>query len=227
MVQGSMVGTQPQKHRNAHRDKQRGGQSLYHGKIESLRAVGHKSDIGHERPPQRPDPTKLGLSIPVKIRLEPNVKIGMPITRPTRKEEGPRAAYLSKEDFRKYGFTEGCDGCGRLAAGMASRPHTSKCRTRMKEEMKKTPDGRKRLEETDRNIHECLESKLVEEHGAKDESERPGITRSEPEATADVQPRGSPSASDSNPSAHPLVGNSRSRARHVRARAPKRASHGR
>ena len=71
--------------------------------------------------PQRPVPTKPGLSIPVKIRLEQDVRIGMPLTRPARKEEGPRAAYLSKEDFRKFGFAEGCDGCSRLAAGMSSR----------------------------------------------------------------------------------------------------------
>ena len=51
----------------------------------------------------------------------------MPTTRPARKEEGPRAAYLIKEDFKNFGFTEGCDGCGRLASGIASRPHTSKC----------------------------------------------------------------------------------------------------
>ena len=91
--------------------------------------------------PQRPDPSKPGLNIPVKIRLEPEVAIDMPIMRPARKEEGPRASYLSNEDFRKFGFTEGCDGCGRLAAWMGSRPHTSKCRARMKEEMKNTPEG--------------------------------------------------------------------------------------
>ena len=111
-----------------------------------------------------------GLSIPVKIRLEPDVRIDMPLTRPARKEEGPRAAYLSKEDFRNFGFTEGCDGCSRLAAGMASRPHTNKCRGRMKEEMKKTPEGRRRLEEADRKIHEYLESRLMEDHGVKDEA---------------------------------------------------------
>ena len=46
--------------------------------------------------PQRPDPSKPGLHIPVKIRLEPEVAVEMPETRPARKEEGPRAAYLTK-----------------------------------------------------------------------------------------------------------------------------------
>ena len=156
--------------------------------------------------PQRPDPTKPGLSIPVKIRLEPDVKIDMPITGPARKEEGPRDVYLSKEDFKTFGFTEGCEGCSRLAAGMASRPHTSKCRARMKVEMKRTPDGRKRLEEADRKIHECLESKLVEAHGAKDESERPGITGSKSGPTVDEQPSDRLDTGDSNPCAPPGTG---------------------
>lgn len=90
----------------------------------------------------------------------------------------------------------------------------------MKEEMKRTPEGRKRLEEADRKIHEYLESKLMEEHGAKDETERPGITGSKSEAkprpstegepSADVQPSGDPSAGDDTPSAHPGAGSSKS-----------------
>ena len=79
--------------------------------------------------------------------------------------------------------------------------------------MKKTPEGRKRLEEADRKIHEYLESKLVEEHGVKDEAERPGITGSKPEAvqpTVDAQPSGDPSAGDDTPSAPPGAGGSKS-----------------
>jgi hypothetical protein len=126
--------------------------------------------------PQRPDPSKPGLNIPVKIRLEPDVQIDMPVTRPARKEEGPRDVYLSKDDFRTHGFTEGCEGCSRMAAGVAARPHTKQCRARMKEAIKSTPDGKRRLEEDERKVHEFLERKLVEEHGDKDEAERPGIT---------------------------------------------------
>ena len=196
MAQGSVVRTKPPEHGNAHRDEQRSREGLHHGKIESLHAVGHQSDLGHEGHSQRPD-----------------VRIDMPVSRPAGKEEGPRDVYLSKEDFRNFGFTEGCDGCSRLAAGMASRPHTSKSRERMKEEMKKTPEGRRRLEKADREIHEYLESKLMEEHGTKDEAERPGITGSKPEArpkpsieaepaVAD-QPSMRPGTGGDTPSAHP------------------------
>ena len=60
--------------------------------------------------PQRLDLFKPGLHIPVRIRLEPEVIIQMPETRPARKEEGPGAASFSKEDFKNFGFTEGCEG---------------------------------------------------------------------------------------------------------------------
>ena len=42
--------------------------------------------------PQRPDPSKPGLHIPVRIRMEPDVNIQMLSSRPARKEEGPRSA---------------------------------------------------------------------------------------------------------------------------------------
>jgi len=110
--------------------------------------------------PQRPDPSKPGLSIPVKIRLEPDVRIDMPVSRPARKEEGPRDIYFSEADFRKFGFTEGCEGCSRLAAGVASRPHTKQCRARMKESMRSTPEGKKRLEDNRRKIDEFFGKKV-------------------------------------------------------------------
>ena len=72
-------------------------------------------------------------------------------------------------------------GAVERAAGMAPRPHNSKCRNRIEAEMRKTPGGRKRLEDADRKIHEYLEKDLVAEHGETDEKERPGITGSKTE----------------------------------------------
>ena len=85
---------------------------------------------------------------------------------------------------------------------MASRPHTSKRRKKMQEEMKKTPEGRRRLEEAERKIHEYLESKLVAEHGVKDEAERPGITGSRMEEGPEPADEAGPGAADP-PSVHP------------------------
>ena len=84
--------------------------------------------------PQKPDPSKPGLNIPVKIRLEPEVAVDMPVTRPARKEEGPRAAYLTREDFKNFGFTEGCDvaaGCRQVwRPGRTPTSAERKCRKR-------------------------------------------------------------------------------------------------
>ena len=84
--------------------------------------------------PPRPDPSKPGLHIPVKVRIKPDVPFNMPEMRPARQEEAPRKLYVRKEDFKKMGYTENCDGCARLSAGMEPRRHTDKCRKRMNEE---------------------------------------------------------------------------------------------
>ena len=62
------------------------------------------------------------------------------------------------------------------AAGMAARPHSSKCRSRIEAEMRKTIHGRKRLEHADMKVQEYLEKKLLADHGEADEQERPGIS---------------------------------------------------
>ena len=123
--------------------------------------------------PQRPDSSKPGLHIPVRIRMDPDVLVQMPASRPAR---SPRSAYLSRDDFKRYGFTEGCEGCRRKSAGMAARPHSNKCRSRIEAEMRTTPEGRKRLEYSDMKVQEYLEKKLLADHGEADEQERPGIS---------------------------------------------------
>ena len=96
--------------------------------------------------PQQPDPTKPGLHIPVRIRMEPEVPLVMPGMKPARGEVGPRRTYVMKRHFEKLGYTEDCAGCARLSTGMKSRPHTGKCRARMDEELKKIEEGRKEVD---------------------------------------------------------------------------------
>ena len=74
--------------------------------------------------PQKPDPGKPGLHIPVSIRLEPEVPYEMPEMRPARDEDGPRKAYIMRRHYEEHGYTENCEGCARMSAGMKSRPHT-------------------------------------------------------------------------------------------------------
>ena len=175
MVQGSLVGTEPSEYRDVGGTNKGVARAYTTERLSPSTQWDINQILDMKGTPQRLDPSKPGLSIPVKIRLEPEVKIDMPITRPARKEEGPRDVYLSKADFGAFGYTEGCRGCSRMAAGVASRPHTKQCRARMTVAIKSTPEGRRRLEEDDRKVHEHLERKLLEEHGHKDEVDRPGI----------------------------------------------------
>ena len=55
--------------------------------------------------PQRPDPTKPGTHIPTRIRMEPAVPVDMTAFRPARNEDVPRRARLTKEFFKKHGYT--------------------------------------------------------------------------------------------------------------------------
>ena len=81
--------------------------------------------------PQRPDPTKPGLHIPVRIRIEPEVPFDMPVMRPARDEDGPRRAYIMKRHYEEHGYAEGCEGCARLSEGMRGIPHSNVCIERM------------------------------------------------------------------------------------------------
>ena len=78
--------------------------------------------------PQRPDPSKPGLHIPVKIRVEPEVPCEMPMMRPARDEDGSRRAYVMKRHYEEHGYTEACEGYARLSAGMKPKPHSNVCR---------------------------------------------------------------------------------------------------
>ena len=63
---------------------------------------------------------------------------GAPVETIQRQEEKKaRRAYLKAADFEAHGYSDGCDGCARLQAGMDPRPHTETCRSRLGEELAK------------------------------------------------------------------------------------------
>ena len=59
-----------------------------------------------------------------------------------------------KRHCEEHGYTEGCEGCAGLSAGMKGRPHSNVCRERMYKEMKKMEEGRKWMEESEARINE-------------------------------------------------------------------------
>ena len=80
--------------------------------------------------PPRPDPTKPGLHIPVRIRMDPEVPFNMSGMKPAREEEAPRRTYVMKRRFEKFGYAQDCEGRARLSTGMKSRPHTGKVQSK-------------------------------------------------------------------------------------------------
>ncbi len=55
---------------------------------------------------------------------------------------------ITRKMLERIGYTEDCEGCRYMQAGMdESRPHTERCRKRIEEEMKKIQDGQMRLKE--------------------------------------------------------------------------------
>ena len=49
---------------------------------------------GMQGTPQQPDPSKPGLHIPVRIRMDPPVEVDMPNLRPQREEDMPKETYI-------------------------------------------------------------------------------------------------------------------------------------
>ena len=74
--------------------------------------------------PSRPSTAMPGLHIPIAINIEEGKLAGAPVETTQRQEEKKaRRVYLKATGFDAHGYTDGCDGCARLQAGMDPRPH--------------------------------------------------------------------------------------------------------
>ena len=85
--------------------------------------------------PQSPDPKSNSIHVPIRIHLEEAAQDAEETSRLPR-AEGVRRRRITAQTLRRYGFTEGCDGCTYARAGMGEhRGHTEECRRRIEEEM--------------------------------------------------------------------------------------------
>ena len=79
-------------------------------------------------------------------------------------EEGvPRKAKITKKYYERHGYTEGCEGCGRMRAGLAQRAHSDGCRKRMEEALRSDGDGKRLMEEATQREMEISEKKVKED----------------------------------------------------------------
>ena len=118
---------------------------------------------------QCPDPAVQGQSaVPIRVHIDVQEVPGEP--RVLEKETKARDVYLRKSDFEKHGYTTGCPGCLRLRVDGAPKLHTKACKDRIKEELKKTPEGRGRLEQAyDRQTTRIIEESTEQEDKKKEE----------------------------------------------------------
>ena len=135
-------------------------------------------DLKHmQGTPARPNPQMPGNDIPVLIHLPVGDEHGLPEEpRPARVETEARRTYLKARDFKKHGYTEGCEGCRRLkAGGMTARPHTAECRARIEEMLREEADPRwvRAKERADEKVWEEIQRQegLKTRPGAQEEGQ--------------------------------------------------------
>ena len=64
--------------------------------------------------------------------------------------------YLSRRDFEKHGYTDGCAGCSAIRRGVRGQAHNTVCRRRIMKELAATPEGKERVDRVNRRIDEAL-----------------------------------------------------------------------
>ena len=101
--------------------------------------------------PQQPDPTRLGVGIPIKVRFSEPAHVDEAIPNQlARQEQGPRRMWIMPYMLEKYGFTEGCEGCWQKQAG--ARDNSETCRVRIMEAIRQdTSDFGARIQQRHRN----------------------------------------------------------------------------
>ena len=103
--------------------------------------------------PWAPVPGEDHEEVPVVIRVGDEAIIP-PRPRREQEEARPKRVYIKKEDIVEHGATAGCPGCRAARLGQTAQGHTEECRRRMTEEMAKTSQGKKRLEQAEERAGE-------------------------------------------------------------------------
>jgi len=135
--------------------------------------------------PQQPDPTRPGSHIPIRVKFDEAAE-GEEVlkTEVPRKENGRRMA-INTSIMKKYGYTDGCEGCRFHRAGMqdpnARKPHSEKCRTRMREEMMKDEEDKEKIDKDDERLNRKIAEKIEKSDDKEVEKEEPSQEKLEDE----------------------------------------------
>ena len=84
---------------------------------------------------------------------------------------------LSRADFIKHGFTEGCIGCRALLSGTGQRGHNERCRQRMGCAIAQSPDGQARKDKQDEKENVKLARVIERAQEEEDRRKRRNVGR--------------------------------------------------
>ena len=76
---------------------------------------------------------------------------------------GIRRVRLNPSDFKVHGFTPGCPGCTAIKNGSVSQNHSEACRSRMENCLRGTPQGSKRIKDSEDRTTRII-ARQIEEH---------------------------------------------------------------
>ncbi len=79
--------------------------------------------------PQRPDPNKPGLQIPIRVKFDGPKEDEVRKSEPARRGDERRRLRITPKELQKYGYTDKCEGCKFKKLGWKEhRPHSEACR---------------------------------------------------------------------------------------------------
>ncbi|CAJ1446434.1 unnamed protein product [Effrenium voratum] len=103
------------------------------------------------KPSAAPDGTRAGAAAEKEIRIElapDDASVPEPVVEKKRKGYVPRGLYIRRDiELQQFGYTAGCDGCEAAREGLAHRQHTKACKKRIAEELERSDEGKKRVQQ--------------------------------------------------------------------------------
>ena len=87
-----------------------------------------------------------------------------PIPIPPLPFEGVRVQMerISKQDINEFGATIGCPGCNAIRDNKRAQAQSDRCRMRIEERLRTTPEGAERLDRRDEVINEALTEEVTD-----------------------------------------------------------------
>ena len=124
--------------------------------------------------PQRPDPNKPGIAIPIRVNFDAPAEDEPVPAQPEERHRQIRRMKLTGRILEKYGYSENCEGCRFKRAGLSeSRNHTDECRKRIEGAMAQDEHDAQHIAEQEERIGHRIAEQIQRsvEKGAQGESD--------------------------------------------------------